>query len=313
MTLIHHGRPFTTTEAGVWGWSPHDTIIAERRGALRRILRGVYVDAQVPDSRQQRLDAVRLIAPPHAIACNETAAWLYGIDAFKPGEQYLLEPSFLVTHGASRIRRPEVRCRQADVSVDDVDRMGGLWITTPMRTTLDLLRTLYRPYALSAADAMARAALVRKDDIVQQASDMKGFRGIVQARELAAMIDGAAESPGESWMRLRLVDANLPHPVCQFEIIDDFGRTRILDCAYPEVKVGVEYDGRRHHTDPKDQAHDAARRQYLHQVLGWRVVVATRMSVFGPEPALERQVAELMGRSPQLPRLWGTAPIAEAA
>lgn len=313
MDLVNDGRPFTLEHAARWGWNKRATLEAQHHGRVRRLAHGVYVDGHVGDSRNLRFAAIRLIAPDHAVACSETAAWLHGIDAFRPSDRHLLEPSFLVSHGASRMRRRGVRCRQAEIDLGDVERLGGLWITTPERTAIDLLRTLYRPYALAAADAMTHAGLVQQDSLVQRVFDLKGFPGIVQARELAVAIDGRAESPGESWMRLRLTDAKLPPPVCQFEVVDHLGRVRILDAAYPESLVGIEFDGREHHTAQADQQHDHERRNFLEQALGWRVVVATRETVFGPSPALERQVADLLGLAPQLPRLWGTMPVTTAA
>ena len=80
--LLNDGFPFTPSQG-------HDLGINEallRRhlveGAIRREFRGVYVDARVPDSRQARLRALRLVNPGGAIACNETAAWLHGINVF---------------------------------------------------------------------------------------------------------------------------------------------------------------------------------------------------------------------------------------
>jgi len=301
-------------DARAWGWDGKSVVEAANDGRIRRVARGLYVDARRRDSRELRLEAVRLVAPDHAVACNETAAWLYGIDAFKPSEQHLLVPSFVVRHGTSRIRRPEVRCRQADLALDDVDRVGGVWVTTPERTAMDLLRSLYRPYALSAADAMVGAQLLRDEDLIQRAFELKGYRGIVQARELSLLVDGQSASPGESWMRLRLLDAGLPRPVCQFEVVDRFGRRRFLDSAYPEVKVGVEFDGREFHTDAHDREHDADRRNYLTTVLGWHIVVATTETIFGFDASFEREVAALLGTPARLPRMWGTMrPEAKAA
>ncbi len=307
MELINDGRPFTARQAARLGWSAVQTSRAVDDGRLRRVIRGVFVDAWVPDSRELRFAAVRLVAPAHAVACNETAARLHGIDAYAPGERHLLEPSFLVPHAQSRMRRPGIRCRQAIVAADDVEHVGGVWVTTPLRTSLDLLRTLYRPYALASADAFVARGLVDRHELVREAHRLTGYRGIVQARELATFVDGAAASPGESWMRLRLLDAGLPRPTLQHEVVGDDGRSRFLDLAYPESLVGAEYDGRRHHTSDADVVHDLKRRSELERVHGWRIVVARREDVFGPDPSLEIDVAALLGETARLPRLWGTA------
>jgi len=44
-----------------------------------------------------------------------------------------------------------------------------------------------------------------------------------------------------------------------------------VDLAFPEVKLAIECDGRRFHSDPADVARDQHRTQYLAK-LGWRVL-----------------------------------------
>ncbi len=304
-TPIHQGLPFTAADARGFGWNRRllDEAVAAHR--VRRVVRGVYVDQSVTDSRDQRLASIRRIAPAHAVACNETAAWIWGVDTFKPSQRYLLQPSFVVPHGESRMRRTTVQCRQAKIASADIAEIDGVLLTTPLRTTTDLLRTLYRPHALAAADGMAGVGLVDVDQVSHTTYTLKGFPGILQARELALLIDPLAASPGESWQRLRLVDAGMPTPVSQFEVVDAFGRSRFLDLAYPEVRVGVEFDGREYHTDPEHRRHDEARRAYLCTVLGWRIVVAGHSDIFGADTAFERSVGELLGIAPKLPRTWG--------
>ncbi len=310
--LINHGLPFTTADARDIGWNRKrlDHEVSTHR--IRRVLRGVYVDGSVADTREHRVACIRLIAPDHAVACDETAAWLLGVDAFKPSQQHLLTPSFVVPHGESRMRRSEVQCRQAKLKPADVGDLGGMLLTTPLRTTTDLMRTLYRPYALAAADGMARAGLVHPDQVTHATHTLKGYPGILQARELSLLVDPLAASPGESWQRLRLIDAGMPMPTSQFEVVDAFGRRRYLDHAYPEVLVGVEFDGREFHTDPAHAAHDVERRNYLIEVLGWRILVARREDIFGVDTTFEQTIGRLLGIQPRLPRRWGDGLIRRA-
>lgn len=206
-----------------------------------------------------------------------------------------------------------MRCRQAKLRPADIAEIDGILLTTPLRTTTDLMRTLYRPYALAAADGFARAGLVPPGRIVHAAHALKGYRGILQARELSLLIDPLADSPGESWQRLRLVDSGMPIPISQFEVVDAFGQRRYLDHAYPEVLVGVEFDGREFHTDPVDRRHDTERRDYLTEVLGWRIIVARRDDIFGIDTTFEQTVGRLLGIPPRLPRRWGDGVIRRAA
>ena len=273
---------------------------------IRPVYRGCHIDARVPDSRHLRIQSVDLVRPPAAIACNETAAFILGIDAFKPSERHLLTPSFVVPHATSRLRRPGVRCRQAILPAADITTIDGVLVTTPLRTVSDLLRRLYRPYAIASADAFARAGLVTREEVVEYVHRLKGYRWIVQARSLAVLIDGRAESPGESWQRLRIHDAGFPPPTLQFEVEDGNGIVRRLDLAYPEVLIGSEYDGREFHTRQADRIHDKERRADLSERFGWRWVNANRTRIFGSDPGFELELGALLDIPPLLPRRWGT-------
>lgn len=303
--FINDGQPFTAAMARDTGWRRRDIDAAIAEGRLRRTVRGVYVDAHVPDSRRLRLQSVELVIPDQAVACNETASWILGVDAFKPSERFLLEPSFLVPHAASRIRRDGIRCRQAHIESSDVTFTDGVHHTTPLRTASDLLRRLYRPYALAAADGLAHAGLVAVDELQDFVARLKGYPGIVQARSLSHFIEPLAQSAGESWQRLRILDAGFPRPVAQLEVTDGAGGTYFLDHGYPEILVGAEFDGRQFHTLEGDREHDSQRRDLLSDVFGWRWAVARREDLFGTSTAFEERLGEYLGMRPLLPRRWG--------
>jgi hypothetical protein len=137
---------------------------------------------------------------------------------------------------------------------------------------------------------------------------LKGYPGIVQARSLSHLVEPLAASAGESWQRLRILDAGLPRPTAQYEVVDHLGRTFFLDHAYPEVLVGVEYDGRQFHTGDADVTHDAERRSDLSDLLGWRWSIARREDIFGMSTHFEERLGELLGIRPILPRRWGFGP-----
>lgn len=303
--IVNDGKPFTSAEALLFGFTRHSLDCAVVEGRLRRLFRGMYVDAKVPDSRMLRLKAIKIVRPPEAVVCNETASWLMGVDTFKPSDRHLFDPSFVVPHSSTRITVPGARCRQAIVKSRDITFIDGIPVTAPLRTTSDLLRRLYRPYALAAADGMARAGLIQVNELWEFVAALKGYPGIVQARSLAFLVDPRAASPGESWQRLRIHDAGFPPPEPQFEVIDDFGNSRFLDLAYPDLLIGSEYDGREFHTARAHQEHDEERRNYLSDVYGWRWANADRDRLFGPDTSFERELAKLLRRREWLPRRWG--------
>ena len=128
----------------------------------------------------------------------------------------------------------------------------------------------------------------------------KGFRGVVQLRELAPLVDPRSESPGESALRLRWLDAGLPAPELQVPV-RAAGILRYRgDLGLPALRFLAEYDGREHHTTPADRAYDEQRRAWLRD-RGWVVVVLTAREVLEhPERAgdvLRRGLAEAASTS----------------
>jgi hypothetical protein len=303
--FVNDGFPFTSSQARDLGISPRALREGLQLGAFRREYRNVYTDARVPDSRSSRLRAVQLVKPDGAVVCNESAAWLYGLDVHAPGDRRRLDPSLVTEHSTTHISRHGTRARQAKLSTDDIDYVDGVYVTTPVRTVSDLLRRMYRPYALAAADAFAYAGLIKPEEVVDHVARLKGYRGIVQARSLAALIEPLTESPGESWQRLRILDAGFPPPTPQFVVIDDFGRERRVDLPYPELLIGTEFDGREFHTDPIHRQEDEDRRGYLTELYGWRWVIGTRERIFGADTSFELELGDLLGMTP-LSRWWGT-------
>jgi hypothetical protein len=302
--LLNDGFPFTVLQGRDLGFAPKELRRLHDEMVLRREFRGVYVDARVPDSRRGRLRAISLVTPDNAVVCDETAAWVRGLDVFSPGTRHDFTPAMVVRHGGARILRPGSRGRQAIISPDDIEFVDGLYVTTAVRTVSDLLRKMYRPYALAAADAFAAAGLVVVQDVNEYVARLKGFRGIVQARSLAAIIEPRTQSPGESWQRLRMLDAGFPPPDPQFEIVDDFGRSYYIDLPYPDLLIGAEYDGREFHTDEAHKRHDSERRDYLSEIYGWRWVIGNRSRIFGPDTSFEDELGALLGIKP-LSRWWG--------
>lgn len=129
--------------------------------------------------------------------------------------------------------------------------------------------------------------------------------GIVQARELIGWVEPLTESPGESWLRLRLLDAGFPRPQAQVPLRDERGHVMFrLDLGYPAQRVGVEYDGRDWHGTPTQRAADGRRRRQARESFGWDLLNADLGDVMGRYPAVELAVGAALGLDPLLPRRW---------
>jgi len=77
-----------------------------------------------------------------------------------------------------------------------------------------------------------------------------------------------------------------------------------LDLAYPHLLIACEYDGAEDHTADEDTDEDETRLANLSERFGWRIVVSRKADILGSDPRFEIEVGKLLGREPNLPRLW---------
>jgi hypothetical protein len=261
------------------------------------VLREVYLASWLEQDPLARAAAVGLVLPAGAAVCRETAAWLHGVDVRAPGRHRsapLLE--VIVPRPAEPLSRPGVRGYSGALDEDDIVVVHGVPTTTPVRTAVDLLRWAPPFIGLAAVDAMAHAALLTPDAVVDGLGRLGGHRFVAKARRLASFCEPATESAGESWMRLRVLDAGLPRPAVQIPVMAGGREVYRLDCGYPELRVGFEYDGAPWHGQSHEQVlADERRRQDLLTHFGWTVVGATSENVLAARPAVELVVAELIG------------------
>lgn len=295
------GRPFTRAEAVARGIDLGALIGS---GQVRRLVQGVYADAGVPDSLELRAAALARMLPPDGMICRQTAAWLYGVDTAALSDRIVLPLlDFVRPAGHGAVRTSGTSGYTQTLLDGDVTTRHGLRVTSPLATAVHLARHLRRPFALSALDAMTHAGLVSVYDLRDAVRRYPHHPHIVQARELAAATDPRAESPGESWLRLRLLDAGFPAPEPQVPI----GRYRV-DLAFPHPmrdgrRLAVEYDSDLWHGTHRQRHRDAERAAEIESA-GWVVLSAGRGDVWGGRPTLENAVGDLLGLRPDLPRRW---------
>jgi hypothetical protein len=259
-------------------------------GEIRQVVKGVYVDVRVPDSRELRAAAVALLIPQGSTAAGHTAAWIHGI-----------EP---VSLGPSETEPVRLQWGQ---QADDIVQIAGLSVTSPATTAVELAMHLPRPFALSTIDAMLRTTTVTLPELNAIAAAYERQPGIYQARQILSYADRRAESPGESWLRLRLIDAGFGLPDHQIRVKGPSREYR-LDLGYPEIvedgrRLGLEYDSDRWHSRSKDEHRDEVRRTEL-DALGRHIISVRRPDLWGSYPALELAVGTFLCQQPRLPRRW---------
>jgi hypothetical protein len=228
------------------------------------VYRGVYVPKGTEVSLRDRATAAWLASDRRGVIAGVVASALHHaswVDATHPIE--LVGVKCRPQRGL--IPRQE---RHAD---DEVTRAFGLPVTTRLRTAFDLGRHQSRPQALARLDALMWTRRFSIDAVGELAGRYPRARGTRQLRELLPLVDGGADSPRESRIRLWLIDAGMPIPQTQIPVFDGGRAVAYLDMGWEDVKVGVEYDGDHHRKDRRQYVKDIHRLRMLEE-LGWIIV-----------------------------------------
>ncbi len=106
-------------------------------------------------------------------------------------------------------------------------------------------------------------------------------------------MDGGAQSPRESWLRLLLIDGGLPRPITQIPVRSAGAVLAYLDMGWEEPMVAVEYDGDQHRTDRRQYVKDIRRWEIVEDI-GWRIIRVVKED--RPNIILERVYSALASR-----------------
>lgn len=284
-------HPFTRRSALQHGLQSRELSLLCDQGYLRRLVPGVYVVTQVPDSLTLRAEALRLVVPDDAVVTDRTAAWLHGArTALAPGDHQVLPPvSVFVSRRGARLRNGLSGSGQRMLSRREVVEVDGVRVTTPVRTACDLGRLLRRDAAFAALDSLLGLGAFTRDDLWEATDRFRGMRGVRQLRGFVPFADGRAQSPGESVTRLRWLDlGTLPPPELQVEVRRPGGWSYWLDLGVEDLRFAVEYDGEEwHHRTTQQREHDERRRTYLREEEGWLIEPVTKANVWGAERDIE--------------------------
>lgn len=297
--LLNEGSPFLRRHSPDLGIPDKALVLDDPRWPVRRLLHGCYVDRRVELDLRTRAAAARLVLPTDAVLAGVSAAWLHGVPPLQPEHRDALPPLAVVRPRERDVpRRDGIRGWTAEVPARDVVEVHGVLALSPARVAVDLSRQLERPHGLAYVDALMRTAAVDREALDEVLDRQVGLRWIEQARELVELGDPQAESPGESWLRLRWYDAALPRPELQLQLGGRAGGLR-LDTGLPRLRYAAEYDGEEHH-GPDREAYDEARRTRALREFGWVVRGFRRDAVLGRGFDLERTVALDTGLVPEL-------------
>ena len=288
---MHRKRPFDPRE-------PFPRFRALRAGlpratvdspAFRRLLHGIIVAADVPDSAVLRVKAALACYFDDAYASHASAARVYQVPVqTRPGEHVT------VSDDAHRLRRAGVTTHHRPRAAVAVRH--GVRVSVLTDLFVELAEELSLVELVVAGDWMVRRKGVHLKDLRRAARDAPGRAGQL-ARTAARYVRARVDSPMETRLRMLIVLAGLPEPTVNATVSTVDGEpVRRFDLSWPEARVIVEYDGRHHIERIEQWESDLARREEIDDE-GWRILVVVAAGIYtDPGRTVERVFRLLRAR-----------------
>jgi very-short-patch-repair endonuclease len=233
------------------------------------VLPDVYRLAGLPHSHSQETMAACLWAGPEAAVSHRSAASHWGLVELE------VERPEITTHRNLRSTKIIVH-RSYCLRVDDVTCSGGLRVTTPTRTLLDLGSILSSSRLERALERALHKRVTDIDSLAARFNEWarRGRPGARKWRALLELRDSSLEptaSDFETRMSQLIRRYNLPAPVRQHVIMQGTRFLARADFAYPAQRVLIECDSEQWHRGREPWQRDMWRYNTL-VAAGWKVL-----------------------------------------
>lgn len=195
-------------------------------------------------------------------------------------------------------RRPaDLLVNRSHLSPGEITQVKGLQVTSPVRTAYDLARRGDLVERVVAVDRLANVHRFDPDLLLQFGARNRGARGNGLVPSVLAHADRRSGSPMETRLRMLIVQAGLPRPEVQWVVQDERTRTAVwLDLAWPDVMIGIEYEGEGSHTEPAQVLRDVGRYTWLVDK-GWRIYRYTKFEIFRRQELIIAQLTRARERA----------------
>lgn len=174
---------------------------------------------------------------------------------------------------------------------------AGAPVTSYTRTAYDLARWARDLVeAVVAVDRLSNKGRFHPEEVLRLAERYPRARGRRRLPEVVRLADRRSGSPMETRLRLVLVLRGMPRPEVQWVVQDERRRRAVwLDLAYPEQRIGIEFEGEEH-LRPERVLRDIGRGTDLVDQ-GWRIYRFTKYEVYGdPDEIAAKIDRALSGR-----------------
>lgn len=298
---MHRNRPFDPREPfprfrAIFAGYPRSYVDSP---AFRRLLHGIIVSADVPDSAILRVKGALACYFDDAFASHGSAARVWRVPvSTRPGEHVT------VSLDGHRLRRRGVTTHHRPGA--EVRVVRGVRVSVLTDLFLELADELSLVELVVAGDWMVRRHGLRLGQLRRAARAATGRAGLL-ALQAARWVRARVDSPMESRLRMLFVLAGLPEPVVNLSIRDEGGmEIRRYDLSWPEARVVVEYDGR-HHVERIEQWESDIHRREAIDDDDWRTLIVVASGVYKrPEETLQRVFRVLTARGmPGMPDRLG--------
>lgn len=236
----------------------------ELRYRYRRLFPDVYTARDVEPTLAERTTGAWLWSWRRAVITGRAAAALHG--ARWVSDRAPIELNY-------DCRRPptDIIARNERISCDEMVQVGDMAVASVSRTAFDLGRFLPLGQAVAHLDALANATRLTSGQVLSLTETYRGARGVKNLRAAVTLMDGGAQSPKETWLRLLLIQKGFARPRTQIPVLNSRGKPfAYLDMGWEDVKIAVEYDGDHHRKDREQYVWDEQRlrlirdRDWLH-------------------------------------------------
>ncbi len=272
---------------------------AVRAGQLVKVRHGAYVGADhwhTADRRERHVITARAIHRTHGdrvAFSHHTAAVLHGLDLWKVG---LAKVHLTRSDGKHGRHAGDLVHHEGALESSEVQVVRGLPVVGPTRAALESAALGSVEQGLVTVDSALRLGLCGRPELEQRRQQIERWPDSLGLQVVVGLADGRHESAGESRTAHLIWRANLPRPEAQFMVYDGPRLIGIVDFAWPELGVILEFDGRvkyEKYLQDGESASDAVfrekrREDRIRDVTGWTVIRVTWADLANPAQLVAR-------------------------